>query len=122
MKTAEHRVQFVGTRDRHCGPDRVEHAAMATGGNDDEAPPLYDITGGMLIGMPVRDELPAPLIRREVIDRGRLDQSIGQYPLERLPRDVAGGEWALQCARGVAAHGRDPRGLKCRAVERTPGA
>src|ERR1700730_3935957 len=95
---------------------------MTAGGDHDEAPPLHDIAGGMLIGMPVRDEAPAPLLLAEVIRRGRLDQSVGQYPLERLPRDVAGGKWALQGTCGIAADGPDPRGLECRAVERAPGA
>src|ERR1700730_14870125 len=122
MKSAEHGVQFIHTRYRHRGVDGIEHPAMAAGGDHHQAPPLHDIAGGMLIGMPVGDESPAPLILREVIDRGWFDQSVGLYPLKRLARDVAGGEWALQCARGVAAHGRDPRGLECRAVERSPGA
>jgi hypothetical protein len=34
----------------------------------------------MLVGMPVGDKSPAPLLLGEVIDQGRLDQGVGQYP------------------------------------------
>src|SRR5438094_4943318 len=61
---------------------------MAAGRDDHETPPLYDIAGGMLVGMPVGDKSPAPLLLGEVINRGRLDQGVGQYPLKRLARDV----------------------------------
>jgi hypothetical protein len=90
---------------------------MAAGGDDHKAPPLHDIAGGMLVGMPVRDKLPAPLLLGEVIDRGRLDQGVGQYPLDRLARYVAGGKRALQGTCGIAAHGLDPGGFERRAVE-----
>ena len=91
---------------------------MAAGRDDHEAAPLDNVTGGMFVGMPVGDKSPAPLLLGEMIDRGRLDQGVRQYPLERLARDIASGEGALQRVRGVAAHGFDPRGFPRRAVER----
>ncbi len=78
---------------------------MAAGGDHHKAPPLHDITGGMLIGMSVRDQSPATLVLAEVIDRGRLDQGIWQYMLEGFAGNVAGGERALQGRCGVAAYG-----------------
>src|SRR6516165_12584964 len=75
----------------------------------------------MLVGMPVGDKSPAPLLLGEVIERGRLDQGVGQYPLERLARDVAGGKRALEGMCGIAAHGLDPGGFKRGAVERARG-
>jgi len=50
MEAAEHRMQLVDPRDRHRGSDRVQHAAMTAGGDDDKATPLHDIASGMLVG------------------------------------------------------------------------
>jgi hypothetical protein len=75
----------------------------------------------VLVGMPVGDKASAPLLPGKVIDRGRLDQGVGQYPLERLARDITGGERALQGMCGIAAHGLDAGGFERRAVERAPG-
>lgn len=55
---------------------------MAAGGDHHKAPPAHDVAGSMLVGMTVRDELPALLLLGEMIDRRRLDQCIGDYSLE----------------------------------------
>src|SRR6266478_601988 len=77
MEAAEYGVQLVHAGDRHRGPDGVEHAAMAAGGDDDEASPLHDIARGMLVRMPVGDKSPASLLLGEMIHRSRLDQGVG---------------------------------------------
>src|SRR6516165_12506196 len=55
MEAAEHRMKLVDPGDRHRGSDRVEHAAMAAGRDDDQAAPSHDMASSMLIGMAVRD-------------------------------------------------------------------
>ena len=55
---------------------------MAAGGDYHEPAAPHDIASGVLVGMAVRDQPPAPLLLGKMISRRRLDQCIGQYALE----------------------------------------
>src|SRR5215469_13503770 len=121
MEAAENRMKLADPGDRHRGSDRVEHAAMAAGRDNDQAAPSHDIASSMLIGMAVRDQAAASLLFGEVIGRRRLDERVGQYPLEGVTRYMAGSKRPLQCMCRFAAHGFNTHCLQRCAVERSPG-
>ena len=84
--------------------------------NDDEPASLDDIAGRVLIGVTVGDEAAAPLRVAVMIGRGRLDEGVGQHPLEGVTRDVARGERTLKRVCMLTGDGLDPRGGKRRPI------
>src|SRR5437868_6561263 len=75
----------------------------------------------MLVGMAVGDEPAAPLGLREMINRGRRNQRIGQDLLEGVARNIARRERAIERVSGVAADRLDTRRMKGILVECSPG-
>src|SRR3954447_12599709 len=93
---------------------------MAAGRDHDQTTALHNIAGRMLIGMTIRHQSAAPLGVAEVIDRGRLNQRVGQDTFKGLARNIAGGERAIECVRDIAANSLYLVGLKCSSVEDAP--
>ena len=75
----------------------------------------------MLVGMAVRDQSAAPLGLREMINRRRLNQRIGQHLLEGSARYIARRERAIERVGAVAADRLDTPRMKGISVECTPG-
>ena len=50
-----------------------------------------------------------------------LHERVFQHPFKALPQNIAGGEGALKCVRGIAAYRGDIGGLQRLAVEEPPG-
>jgi hypothetical protein len=72
----------------------------------------------VFVGVLVGHQPAAPFLLGEMIDRGRLDQGVGQHVFERGARDRAAGEGAAERVRMIAAYRLDMRRPQCLAVER----
>jgi len=70
--------------------------------------------------MAVGHQASAPLVLAEVIGGRRLDQRVGQYPFERLARDIARRERTVECMGGLTVNRFDVGGFERGAVERSP--